>query len=128
MAIFTKRSAKAFDKAAKTVGTYLGTFNGVLNQMGKDVDKAPLSFLKRRAAKSAINKMRKAYKKEDKAFTAVIEELGKLGPHLSEPAFIEKCEAVERTIIPLFVYIKTYSDEIYKIINLVNLTIKPKEA
>jgi len=128
MAIFTEKSAKAFETAATTVGAYLGWLEVVIVQIEAAIDAAPLGIVKRWAAKRYVNKMRKCHKDNEKTFTALIEELGKLGGSLSEAAFISQCDAVRDIIVPLYSQIRIWHKELSNVISLTLISTTPKKG
>lgn len=128
MEIFTKDCADAYDRAAKTVGAYLGWYERMLEQFEKDIEASALGFWKRRTVKIALKKLKKLYHKQDKDFTTLIGELGKVWVNFSEEEFTEKCESVRRMMTPLFAKTKFSYQELNKLITIVKLTTKRKEA
>lgn len=127
MANFTEECAEAMDRAAKTVGAYCGWTEKMVEKLNEDIDGSPLGFWKRRAVRGAVRKMAKELKKQEREFTRLVEELGKLASHLNEEDFIEKCESVRRLVTPLFAKTRLYYGEVDKIIAIAKFTTK-KEA
>jgi len=114
----------SYEKAAKTVGAYLGWFNKLLESLNKSIDDAPLKFWKRIAAKGALRKLEKLYYKQDRDFTATIEEVGKLYGVITPEEFEAHCESIRRMVLPLFAKTKHQADIMSKSITLATFAVK----
>jgi len=128
MATFTEKSAKAFETTATTVGAYLGWLEGAIAHIEETIDRTPIGIIKRWSAKRCVNKMRKCHKDNEKTFTALIEELGKLSGSLSEAAFISQCDAVRDIVVPLYSQIRVWYKELDSIISLTLISTVPKKG
>lgn len=107
---------KEFNKAATAAGAFLRWFEMAIATVDDAIKAANISFFKRIAVKLALRKIKKHYKKCDKDFKKLIDELEKLD---GEEGAKERAEKVYKTIQRTFVHTKVEFDQLNTIINLI---------